>query len=606
MWPESPGGTKGEAPSRSDRTERPTVGMLARPGTEAEGTCLMKTRRTPILVLAFLFAVGSRAAGKGWGDDVNSGAGPALIENVRADLAALVKAPPADREARARDFVARRGEESIEAAKRFRNPELTALFHAYLATEDWKLKHRALHVLSEMGDVSVLPAAWELLAHPVARMREKAAITLIELWQAAAAKSVAGGKPAEALAERQRAEPDPHVRSALEALARRIAGKLEPIRVHTEVVRTLDDGLMLTPFLDGFHNLGTAAPGVSLKANLVQGGAGQEGQPAATRWVTPVLGFGTEEVKGVSLQPFANLRQNGTVYHTGLDVAGCIDGCGYYAIADGVVRMVHSNGDMGTLTVIEHPAGRKTSVVALYMHGGGRMYVKPGDKVVCGQLIGTMGLSYSIENGGHFAHLHFGLYPGPFSPTHNYGYRAVSAGLEDWFDPVTWLPERIEATRPLVDDPPFDPALKTATAALAREEYAKAWAEAKKAGDAGAALVEALEQAPAKALARAEKRHRAGWPREALEFLEKCGKSMKGVPGAEGIDGLAKTWGKDPTFQKALAGEKEIVAAEAKAAELAAKKSPPEAIQAIWQKLLDKYGDTVLADRIRVKLPRSK
>jgi hypothetical protein len=54
-----------------------------------------------------------------------------------------------------------------------------------------------------------------------------------------------------------------------------------------------------------------------------------------------------------------------------------------------------------------------------------------------------MGLGYSIENGGHFAHLHLGLYPGPFQVTHNYGYKPAKDGLADWIDPAKALKEWI-------------------------------------------------------------------------------------------------------------------------------------------------------------------
>jgi murein DD-endopeptidase MepM/ murein hydrolase activator NlpD len=103
---------------------------------------------------------------------------------------------------------------------------------------------------------------------------------------------------------------------------------------------------------------------------------------------------------------------------------------------------------MGTLLVVEHHRAAKELVNAVYMHGGLQVFVEAGEKVTAGQLLGTQGLSFSIENGGHFAHLHLGLYPGPFSLTHNYGYKPASAGLDDWLDPAKVLPEWIAANPP--------------------------------------------------------------------------------------------------------------------------------------------------------------
>jgi hypothetical protein len=59
-----------------------------------------------------------------------------------------------------------------------------------------------------------------------------------------------------------------------------------------------------------------------------------------------------------------------------------------------------------------------------------------------------MGLGYSFENGGHFAHLHLGMYPGPFQPDHNYGYKHASEGLDDWLDPSVVLKDLVARNPP--------------------------------------------------------------------------------------------------------------------------------------------------------------
>ena len=56
--------------------------------------------------------------------------------------------------------------------------------------------------------------------------------------------------------------------------------------------------------------------------------------------------------------------------------------------------------DMGTLLVVQHLLEDGRLVNAVYMHGGDTVFVKPGERVACGQLLGTMGLSFSAENGG--------------------------------------------------------------------------------------------------------------------------------------------------------------------------------------------------------------
>lgn len=527
------------------------------------------------LAVAVLLASGLVAVAlTGWGGDVNTGDGGPLVESVRAELAAIVKAPEAERGKLIAAFLAKTGVDKIEAVKRFRNPELKGMFRELLKYADWKMKHRALHVLEYYGDTAAIPEAWALLEDKETRLREKAAIFLIKTWDAGAAKAIA--KPADALKALQEKEANEHVRACLAALQLRIAGKLAPDKVSTEYVRKLDDGLMLTPFLDGMDKAKSVAPDWVSKPNARQGGASATTLPAAARWVWPLCDWGNEVVNG-SLQPFANLRQNGTVYHTGQDVGCCFDGAGYYAIADGIVKLVHTGSDMGTLIVVEHNAGDGPEC-AVYMHGGDTVFVKAGDKVACGQLIGTMGLSYSIENGGHFAHLHFGLYPGAFSLTHNYGYKQVSAGLADWHDPAKWLAERVEATKPLVEG-------------VAGEEYGKAYVK-------GTELGGKIEAAAGEAQKRAEARRDAGYPGDALARLKKWAAAFKGVPGSEKLAEAAKAWEADAAFKKAVAGEKEIAALEG---QIAAKKPPAEDAAKAWEALRKKYEGTCLEGRLREK-----
>jgi murein DD-endopeptidase MepM/ murein hydrolase activator NlpD len=293
---------------------------------------------------------------------------------------------------------------------------------------------------------------------------------------------------------------------------------------------------MLTPFLSGMNNARTVAPGFAKKPVMKGGGGKASKNGAATRWTTPILGMGTEEVKGTSLQPFANLRANGTVHHTGLDVGACLDGAGYYAIADGVVRLVSAGTDMGTLLVVQHSTDGKALVNAVYMHGGDTVFVKPGEKVRCGQLLGTMGMSYSIENGGHYSHLHFGLYPGAYSDTHNYGYKPVKAGLDDWYDPATFLPLWIERTAPLIDGlPPRTRSNGKVLDLIAKDELGKAWKALPRLKDEAfkrrlsKQMVDAIE----KILARAESQRKAGHAAWADRYLKKMAKKAKGIPGAE-------------------------------------------------------------------------
>src|SRR5512147_1605079 len=104
-----------------------------------------------VVGLALVVAATTIEAGP-WGNDINPGTGAALAEGVRADLLGIVRAPEAERAARIASFVSTRAAESMEAVKRFRNPELRPLFHALLDHEDWHVVHRALLALERYAD----------------------------------------------------------------------------------------------------------------------------------------------------------------------------------------------------------------------------------------------------------------------------------------------------------------------------------------------------------------------------------------------------------------------------------------------------------------------
>jgi hypothetical protein len=575
----------------------------------------MNARR--VVGLVALLAATALAGGLvGWGSDVNTGDGPKLVEQFRGDLAAIVKAPAARRPELIKAFVDAHGLDGIEVAKRCRNPELYDLFVALLDAKDWRVQHRALFAIEHYRNPAAIARAVPLLAHENVRVRERAALAVLKMWPDKGEPPGADDAK-KAVAQRLRAEPDAHVRSCLEALDARIAGKLYVERMYEEFCVAGADGLSLTPFLDGFDHLAAVAPGYKPKGVSETSGPDASKFGAATTWTTPLLLWDDEEVQGTSLQPFANLRQNGTVYHTGKDVGACIDGAGYYAAADGVVKFVFSGGDMGTLTVIQHSPDGKSLVNAIYMHGGDTVFVKAGDRVKSGQLVGTMGMSYSIENGGHFAHLHYGMYPGAFALTHNYGYKPVSAGLADWIDPAKFLPRWIARTKCAVGDlPALDASLAKAVDAARAEDFAKSLKEidaalAKKdATDSARAdadkLKTAIEAAPAAVVKRAEMIRDMGYPEAATASLAAAAPRVAGLADAAAVANALAQWQKDPAMKKALEGEKQFDATDAAAAKLAGKKENAEKIAAMWKKLLDAYGDTCLKERIEERAGTAK
>lgn len=563
---------------------------------------MVKIARALAVVPLVLLATSAAAD---WGNDLKPGNGEKMIRDVQADLLQIVQAPPAEREERVASFLERGGKYTVEALKRFRNPELAPLFRALLNHSDWHIQHRGFLALEALGDpAAVLDRAWQALDHPERRIREKAAITCIVVWD--------GNPPPVDLDALIAGEHEFHVRRCLEALKARVAGTLHVERLSQEVVRTLDDGLVLAPFLRGMDTLAQAAPGVTPTPVTREGKAGSHGAPA-DRWTTPLMGYGEEEVPVSELQPFGNLSATGSVVHAGQDVGACMDGAGIYAPAAGVVRRIHTGDGRGTVLVVEHelPGGRL--VHGVYLHAGATVFVQAGDPVECGQLLGTIGLGFSVENGGVLAHLHYGLYPGPYDPHHAYAARPASAGLADWYDPAEFLASWEERTRPVVPLL-FAPseALEGAARKANHGDFARAYDEAlrlrehaDRRSDAWAnadEIVQAVRQAPRSGIRRAQALVDGGYPREALSLLEGLFSACKGMPDAEEIEKILDGWKDDDAFKLALKGQSKVEAAEKKAL----KERDPAKVVSMWEKLLEKYRGTCLEERIQQQLDRAQ
>ena len=97
----------------------------------------------------------------------------------------------------------------------------------------------------------------------------------------------------------------------------------------------------------------------------------------------------------------------------------------------------------GGIVIIAHrnPKTKKT-FYSVYGHLGKR-YVKTGDMVEMGELIGIIGNSMSESNGGWKSeHLHFGIYHGPFHGKVLPGYlntEKENTKMEYWSDPESFI-----------------------------------------------------------------------------------------------------------------------------------------------------------------------
>lgn len=117
------------------------------------------------------------------------------------------------------------------------------------------------------------------------------------------------------------------------------------------------------------------------------------------------------------------------------------------AVAPGTVKLVRMAAESwGGLVVIEHQSPRGKTFCSLYGHLGPLITVQPGDQIAAGSKIGSLGRSYTAENGGYECHLHFGIY------NQAYGTGRWVTGYMDkekffqqphhWIDPYTLYGEK--------------------------------------------------------------------------------------------------------------------------------------------------------------------
>jgi murein DD-endopeptidase MepM/ murein hydrolase activator NlpD len=140
--------------------------------------------------------------------------------------------------------------------------------------------------------------------------------------------------------------------------------------------------------------------------------------------------------------------------HLGVDVKARA-GTEVYSAGRGVVAYskLHlgefsENGEVkkrnwGGIVIIAHKnLQRKQIFYSLYGHLGKR-YVKEGDPVEAGELIGEVGKSMTESNGlWKDEHLHFAVYTGPYETQVLPGYyneEEKNTSLEDWHDPVEFI-----------------------------------------------------------------------------------------------------------------------------------------------------------------------
>lgn len=351
------------------------------------------------------------------------------------------------------------GRKAIEVLARYREPFLIPVFARLTAHEDWSVRRLAVFALQRNIGVQSMDEIIARLGDDEPLVREIAATTVAILHVVcskhkdllprdkeirAAAKGMRRRKRSdrEILAQRLSMEDNEYVHAAVTAAVETL-GKRRLLLIHTEPVVEEAPGRYVPRLEGGQVNAHQAGSGTS------SSGSGRL-KPSA-EWGYPVMLYPREVLTLTSDPPLVPLPQKRNSFHYGHDCGWFLEGSGIYAIADGVVRWIRSGGDWGGLLVTEHLDTDGTKVSALNGHCGMWMFVKGGEKVVKGQLLGQMGLSFSAENGGHGAHDHFGMFTGGFSESHCYGRGTQDRTKEEWLIPADFLTKKVEG-EPIAPD----------------------------------------------------------------------------------------------------------------------------------------------------------
>ena len=119
------------------------------------------------------------------------------------------------------------------------------------------------------------------------------------------------------------------------------------------------------------------------------------------------------------------------------------------AIGDGIVRhALIASPSWGGIVIIEHTDPKTDQpFCSLYSHLGPLLCAKAGDKIRQGDMLGSLGRTYTRATGGYQSHLHFGIHLSPFEGDWITGYlspKRFKDHAHSWVDPQSFIKERMK------------------------------------------------------------------------------------------------------------------------------------------------------------------
>jgi len=163
--------------------------------------------------------------------------------------------------------------------------------------------------------------------------------------------------------------------------------------------------------------------------------------PAAGRFIYPHQQYKLMHDEERCFRISFGIEMSPRSYHVGEDSGWELPGLAVHAITDGIVIRILYDQTWGNCVAIESRIGKKKFINHFYGHLDDVLFVKTGERICCGQLIGTTGAPFSRENGGYRPHLHLGIAKGRLRDTGTIGYYHR---IDAWYNPVAFLYARVE------------------------------------------------------------------------------------------------------------------------------------------------------------------
>ncbi len=283
----------------------------------------------------------------------------------------------------------------IENLIRYNEKQLAEVFKQLLKSDNFYVKFKSIYGLGNTGEPSDAKYIQQFLKSTNLLLKD---IAISAIWKLKARDKISFLK--DMLAQ----EKNIYIKNSLEFAIKILEGKLSP------TFRNFGYGIIKKP-LNKFiyHKYNEPIKNYEEKYSVIY--LPEKEIPTADDFVPPIINYTKELIFKTRRISFGVGKD---IVHTGDDCGWFREGNSVYAIANGIVRLIHHSPDWGFIIVIEHKLPDGNFLCSIYGHLSRNIYLRAGQIVRMAEKIGEIGLSYSVDNGGYGAHLHFGISKGPW------------------------------------------------------------------------------------------------------------------------------------------------------------------------------------------------